>query len=131
MSIHFETKDIAAIGRNAAGVKSIKLDENDLVLTGFPVKEDTEHIAIIAENGLGKKIKLDEFPVQGRAGKGVYVYKGSTIKGAEPVTAEDNLLIIGKPNSICVSPIDLPVLSRISLGNQMIKDAKVQSIIKI
>lgn len=131
MSIHFETKDIAAIGRNAAGVKSIKLDENDLVLTGFPVKEDTEHIAIIAENGLGKKIKLDEFPVQGRAGKGVYVYKGSTIKGAKPVTAEDNLLIIGKPNSICVSSVDLPVLSRISLGNQMIKDAKVQSVIKI
>ena len=131
MSIHFETKDIAAIGRNAAGVKSIKLDENDLVLTGFPVKEDTEHIAIIAENGLGKKIKLDEFPVQGRAGKGVYVYKGATIKGAEPVTAEDNLLIIGKPNSICVSSVDLPVLSRISLGNQMIKDAKVQSVIKI
>lgn len=131
MSIHFETKDIAAIGRNAAGVKSIKLDENDLVLTGFPVKEDTEHIAIIAENGLGKKIKLDEFPVQGRAGKGVYVYKGSTIKGAEPVTAEDNLLIIGKPNSICVSSVELPILSRISLGNQMIKDAKVQSVIKI
>ena len=131
MSIHFETKDIAAIGRNAAGVKSIKLDENDLVLTGFPVKEDTEHIAIIAENGLGKKIKLDEFPVQGRAGKGVYVYKGAKIKGAEPVAAEDNLLIIGKPNSICVSSVDLPVLSRISLGNQMIKDAKVQSVIKI
>ena len=131
MSIHFETKDIAAIGRNAAGVKSIKLDENDLVLTGFPVKEDTEHIAIIAENGLGKKIKLDEFPVQGRAGKGVYVYKGATIKGAEPVAAEDNLLIIGKPNSICISSVDLPVLSRISLGNQMIKDAKVQSVIKI
>ena len=131
MSIHFETKDIAAIGRNAAGVKSIKLDENDLVLTGFPVKEDTEHIAIIAENGLGKKIKLDEFPVQGRAGKGVYVYKGATIKGAEPVAADDNLLIIGKPNSICVSSVDLPVLSRISLGNQMIKDAKVQSVIKI
>ena len=131
MSIHFKTKDIAAIGRNAAGVKSIKLDDNDLVLTGFPVKEDTEHIAIIAENGLGKKIKLDEFPVQGRAGKGVYVYKGATIKGAEPVTAEDNLLIIGKPNSICVSSVDLPILSRISLGNQMIKDAKVQSVIKI
>ena len=131
MSIHFETKDIAAIGRNAAGVKSIKLDENDLVLTGFPVKKDIEHIAIIAENGLGKKIKLDEFPVQGRAGKGVYVYKGAIIKGAEPVTSEDNLLIIGKPNSICVSSVDLPVLSRISLGNQMIKDAKVQSVIKI
>lgn len=131
MSIHFETKDIAAIGRNAAGVKSIKLDENDLVLTGFPIKENIEHIAIIAENGLGKKIKLDEFPVQGRAGKGVYVYKGAKIKGAEPVTAEDNLLIIGKPNSICVSSVDLPVLSRISLGNQMIKDAKVQSVIKI
>lgn len=131
MSIRFETKDIAAIGRNAAGVKSIKLDENDLVLTGFPIEQNTEHIAIIVENGLGKKIKLDEFPIQGRAGKGVYVYKGAIIKGAEPVATEDNLLIIGKPNSICVSSTELPILSRVSLGNQMIKDAKVERIVKI
>jgi DNA gyrase subunit A len=131
MSIRFETKDIAAIGRNAAGVKSIKLDEDDNVLTGFPIANKTEQVAIIAENGLGKKVKLDEFPLQGRAGKGVYVYKGSKVKGAELVSDEDNLLIIGKPNSICISATDLPTLSRISTGNQMIKDAKVQSVTKI
>ena len=131
MSIHFETKDIAAIGRNAAGVKSIKLDENDLVLTGFPVKEDTEHIAIIAENGLGKKIKLDEFPVQSRAGKGVYVYKGTTIKGAEPVNEKTDLLIIGKPNNICISAKDLPILSRIGTGNIVIKDSKIQRVVRL
>lgn len=131
MSIRFESKDIAAIGRNAAGVKSIKLNEDDKVLTGFPVADTTKYIAIIAENGLGKKIKIDEFPIQGRAGKGVYVYKDANIRGAAAIKDEDNLLIIGKPNSICVSSEDLPILSRISIGNQMIKDAKVETVIKI
>ena len=131
MSIRFESKDITAIGRNAAGVKSIKLNENDKVLTGFPVTDTTKYIAIIAENGLGKKIKVDEFPIQGRAGKGVYVYKDANIRGAAAINDEDNLLIIGKPNSICVSSEDLPILSRISIGNQMIKDAKVETVIKI
>ena len=131
MSIHFETKDIAAIGRNAAGVKSIKLGENDKVLTGFPITKEIDAIAIIVENGLGKKISLDEFPVQGRAGKGVYIYKDTKVAGVVPINKEDNLLLIGKPNSICISAEDLPLLSRISLGNQMIKNATVQSVIKI
>ena len=51
MSIRFETKNIAAIGRNTAGVKSIKLNEDDNVLTGFPITSNTQYIAIIAENG--------------------------------------------------------------------------------
>lgn len=131
MSIRFETKDITPIGRNAAGVKSIKLGENDKVLTGFPINSETKYIAIIMENGLGKKVELNEFPIQGRAGKGVYVCKGAKIKGAEPVTEDTDLLIIGKPNSICVSSIDLPILSRIGIGNIMIKDSKVERVVRI
>lgn len=131
MSIRFETKDITAIGRNAAGVKSIKLGENDKVLTGFPINDETEHIAIIMENGLGKKVELNEFPIQGRAGKGVYVCKGAKIRGAEPVSKDTDLLIIGKPNNICISAADLPVLSRIGIGNIMIKDSKVERVVRI
>lgn len=130
MSIHFETKSISAIGRNTVGVKSIKLDDDDLVLIGLPIKEQ-KYIAIVTDTGLGKKVKITELPPQGRAGKGVYIYKGANIAGAELVDDEDNLLVIGNPNSICISVLDLPVLSRIGIGNQVIKNATVQSIVKI
>ena len=131
MSIRFETKNIAAIGRNTAGVKTIKLNEDDSVLTGFPITLNTQYIAIIAENGLGKKIKIDDFILQGRAGKGISTYKESSIRGAEPVSNEDNLLIIGKPNSICISVEDLPTLSKLGQGNQIIKNSIIQSVVKI
>lgn len=131
MSIRFETKNIAAIGRNTAGVKSIKLNEDDSVLTGFPITPNTQYIAIIAENGLGKKMKIDDFILQGRAGKGISIYKESSIRGAEPVSNEDNLLIIGKPNSICISVEDLPTLSKLGQGNQIIKNSIIQSVVKI
>ena len=131
MSIRFETKNIAAIGRNTAGVKSIKLNEDDSVLAGFPITLNTQYIAIIAENGLGKKMKIDDFILQGRAGKGISIYKESSIRGAEPVSNEDNLLIIGKPNSICISVEDLPTLSKLGQGNQIIKNSIIQSVVKI
>ena len=130
MSIHFETKNISAIGRNTVGVKSIKLDDDDLVLIGLPIKEQ-KYIAIVTDTGLGKKVKITELPPQGRAGKGVYIYKGANIAGAELVDDEDNLLVIGNPNSICISVLDLPILSRIGIGNQVIKNVTVQSIVKI
>ena len=130
MSIHFETKSISAIGRNTVGVKSIKLDDDDLVLIGLPIKEQ-KYIAIVTDTGLGKKVKITELPPQGRAGKGVYIYKGANIAGAELVDDEDNLLVIGNPNSICISVSDLPILSRIGIGNQVIKNVTVQSIVKI
>lgn len=131
MSIRFETKDIAPIGRNAAGVRSIKLREKDKILTGFPIGAETKYIAIITENGLGKRVLLDDFPTQGRAGKGVYVCKDIKVKGAEPVDEKTDLLIVGKPNNICISAKDLPILSRIGIGNIVIKDSKIQRVVRI
>lgn len=131
MSIRFETAGIAPIGRVAAGVKGIKLDVNDEVVCGLPIHKESDLIAIVAENGYGKKVKLDEFPIQGRGGKGVTVYKGSPIAGAAMVSDEDNLLIIGRNSSICISTTDMPTLSRTGLGNLMIKNGNVTRITKL
>lgn len=128
MSIHFDTTSINAIGRNTAGVKSIKLNEDDYVLTGIPVNRNSE-IAIVNELGIGKKLKIDEFPLQGRCGKGVIVSK-ENIAAAAVVTDEDNFLIIGYSNSICISGKEFPSLGRSASGNIMIKD-KVRNMVKI
>lgn len=135
MSIYFETKDIIPIGRVTAGVKGIKLGDNDKVVIGMPVHNKKDSIAIFTTNGYGKKTALEEFPIQNRAGKGVVVYKPTSvtgdIAGAAMICDEDNILLIGKPSSICIPAKDVPLLGRAGMGNIMVKNSEVISVTKL
>lgn len=130
MSIRFETKDVNAIGRVTAGVKSIKLNDGDEVLIGLPIKHTTDTLATFSANGTARKTSLDEFPCQGRGGKGLKIGSGELV-GAALVSDEDNILIVGKPNSICINATEIPLLGRVSMGNIMIKNSTINNIIKI
>ena len=129
MSIHFETKDIRAIGRVTQGIKAMKLNDSDYVTAAVPLFEN-KVIAIITENGLGKKCNVDDFPVQLPNGKGV-VASHSPIVNAFEIAENDNILIIGRPTSICIQASDLPTVQRASGGNLIIKDSTVISAAKI
>lgn len=132
-SIHFGTKEIAAIGRVTAGVKAIKLADGDEVLVGLPIRDINEKVSVFTEGGYGKKIAISEFPLQARGGKGVLVFKetptSGLIAGAAMINNEDVILLIGK-NSICISATDIPSLGRQSTGNIMIQ-TQVKNIVKI
>ena len=130
MSIRFETAAIAPIGRVTSGVKSIKLDEGDEVLVGLPIHKTTDSLAVFTKSGYGKKTAIEEFPIQGRGGKGLRC-SGDSIIGAALISDEDNILIVGVPNSICFSATDIPALGRVSLGNTMIKNSIVKKVVKI
>lgn len=133
MSIHFESKNVNPIGRVAAGVKTIKLDENDEVVVGLPIHSDNDTVAIFSTKGYGKKTSIKEFTVQGRGGKGLVIYKPSTIygqiAGATVVSNSDTILLTGQPSSICIAATDLPLLTRTSFGNIMVK-SNISSIVK-
>ena len=133
-SIHFETKDIAAIGRVTAGVKAIKLTEDDEVLIGLPIRDKKETVAVFSSFGNAKKTIIDEFPLQARAGKGVVAYKVSPatgdVVGAAMINDEDNILLVGK-TSICVAATDIPQLGRAATGNMMIKNGQINSVTKL
>ena len=134
MSIHFETKDIASIGRVTAGVKAIKLADDDEVLAGLPIRNNNDTVAVFSSLGCAKRTELSEFPLQGRGGKGVVIYKATPgtgeVIGAAMVSNEDNVLLVGK-TSICISAQDIPVLGRPATGNIMIKNGKVNSIVRL
>lgn len=134
MSIHFETKDIASIGRVTAGVKAIKLADDDEVLVGLPVRNNNDTVAVFSSLGCAKRTEISEFPLQGRGGKGVVIYKATPgtgeVIGAAMVSNEDNVLLVGK-TSICISAQDIPVLGRPATGNIMIKNGKVNSIVRL
>lgn len=133
MAIRFESKLVNPIGRVAAGVKTIKLDEDDEIIAGLPIASNEDEVAIFSTKGYGKKTSIKEFTVQGRAGKGIVIYKPTMVYGeiavAMIIKATDNILLIGKPNSICVSATELPLVSRTSFGNIMIK-SNIQSGVK-
>lgn len=129
MAIRFTTKDINPIGRVAAGVKSIKLGEGDYVVAGLPIHKVTDMLAVITENGMGKKVHLNDFSTQGRNGKGVIVSK-DTVAGVAMVDDEDTLLLVGQPTSICFETKELPVLGRAAAGNIVIKNSKVKRVVK-
>ena len=133
MSIHFESKNVNPIGRVAAGVKTIKLDDNDEVIVGLPIHSDNDIIGIFSSKGYGKKTSIKEFNVQGRGGKGLVIYKPTAayghIVGATVITDKDTVLLTGQPNSICIAATDLPLLTRTSYGNIMVK-SNISSIVK-
>lgn len=130
MSIKFATKEINPVGRAAMGVKGIKLSEDDEIVAALPIHKTSDTVAIFTENGLGKKVSLEDFPLQGRGGKGTICSKSNIIKGLM-ISNEDNILICGNKSSICISAKDIPLLSKISQGNILLKDNKVLSATKI
>ena len=134
MSINFETKTVNAIGRVTAGVKAIKLAEDDEIIVGLPIYNDKMNVAIISTKGYGKITDVKEFTPQGRGGKGLMIYKPTdifgSIAGAALVKDDDKILLNGSPNSICVTASELPLLSRTSYGNIVLK-ANISSIVKI
>lgn len=130
MAIHFETKSISATGRATSGVKAIGLYDGDEVLTGLPVHKADDFIAVVTENGLGKLLTQKDIPSQGRGGKGIKISSAKII-GAEMVSADDDLLVLGRPNSICISVKDMPTLGKIAQGNIVINGSKPYKVCKL
>lgn len=135
MAIKFNSMEISASGRATSGVKGITLKDDDCVVSALPIRNSSDQLAIISEKGLGKKIDLKELVIQKRAGKGLIVYKPTDVSGkiacCALVADEDSVLIAGKVNNICISAKDIPLLSRGSLGNQLIKGTDVTSVSKV
>ena len=129
--IRFKSSEINPSGRVAMGVKGITLKPEDKVVAGLVVRHNTDDLAIFAENGLAKKIKLTELASQKRAGKGVIVYKNNNIASATLITSGDRILVCGTKTSLCVAADDIPEMGRTSIGNQIIKGSQVLSVSKV
>ena len=121
MVIRFAAAAMPISSRTAQGVKGMNLNDGDSILAALPISNPADSLAIVATAGLGKKVALSEFSTQNRGGKGVIVYKGE-VAGAAIVSEESSLLINGKQSSIVIDCKDLPSLSRVSTGNQIMKN---------
>jgi len=135
MGIKFNSMDVSATSRATSGVKGMGLNEDDYVVAALPIRNPQDSLAIFSECGLGKKIDLNELVTQKRGGKGIICYKTSEktgdVTGTALISDEDNLLVCGLTNSICISATEVPLATRVSLGNQILKGTKLLSVTKV
>jgi DNA gyrase subunit A len=131
MIIRFNSAEIGATSRATAGVKGMTLKEGDYVVAALPVRHPEDQVAIFAESGMGKKFPLSELVLQKRAGKGLICNKNGGVSAGALVSDEDSILIVGDKNSVCISATEIPLLSRVSVGNQLIKGSRIKSVTKV
>ena len=69
--IRFSENDVRKTGRGSMGVKSISLDEGEVVVDMEVIHDENAEVVTITEKGFGKRTALEEYRLQGRAGKGI------------------------------------------------------------
>lgn len=131
MAIRINLKDIPYASRVSLGVKGIKLNDNDSAISLNVVKENTKYLGVIYEDGIGKKMDINEFPVQKRDGKGLLISKDKIVVGAVVLSGEDLILICSNQKGICLHEEEIPCYSRQSIGNILIKNGNVKSVSKV
>ena len=133
--IKFNSSEITATGRLTAGVKGITLNAGDEVVAALPLRNPDDQLAIFTSKGYGKKIKQNEITLQKRAGKGIACHKVSDVCGyvsaAQLISDEDNVLLVGDKNSVCISAVEISAMGRLTTGNIMLKNNKILSVSKV
>ena len=84
-AIRFPEVDARAMGRNAAGVRGMRLADGDELLTMSPVasedQDDGAYLLVVSEQGSGKRTPIVRYPTQKRGGLGVKTVKLAESRG--------------------------------------------------
>ena len=124
MSISFLETDVRCMGRDAGGVRGIRLREGDYVVGAARAKHGHQ-VLMVTENGYGKRTDMDEyFRADGPQNRGGYGLKGyqvtektGPIAGVKVVNESDDILIISDDGVIIRMPVkDINIYSRSAQG---------------
>ena len=135
MAVCFDESDVRAMGRQAVGVRGIRLRKGDYVI-GAGSSESGNAVLTVTEKGYGKRTSLEEYPVHGRGGIGVKNYnctdKTGLIADVKIVTGDEDLLVITDDATIIRMAVDhISLLSRATQGVRIMRlspDSRVISI---
>jgi DNA gyrase subunit A len=125
-AIRFPESDVRAMGRTAAGVRGINIDEDTKVVDMVVTPSPETHILVVCESGMGKRSKLDEYRKTKRGGKGVMTVKISEKTGKmvamKQVTDEHDLLIVTQKGIMIRQAIEhIRVIGRATQGVRLIR----------
>ena len=126
-AIRFNESKVRPMGRNATGVRGVKLaGVDDEVIGMVCVESDIYDILVVSENGYGKRSKIEDYRVTNRGGKGVKTLnitdKTGKLVAIKEVLDTDDLMIINKSGIIIrIEVKQLRVMGRATQGVRLIK----------
>ena len=133
MSIRFKEKETREMGRQASGVKAVRLKKGDkLVGTDVISIQDAKnktpnYLLVVTENGYGKRTELKEYKVQGRGGSGIKTANitpktGDIVASFVLTGEEEDLIVISQRGQVIRTKISqIPKLSRSTQGVRLMK----------
>ena len=132
--IRFEEGKTRPMGRNASGVRGIRLkDSSDEVIGMISVNDMDSDILVVSENGYGKRSSLEDYRITNRGGKGVKTIsitdKTGSLVSIKNVSDGDDLMIINRSGiAIRMEVSDLRVMGRATQGVKLINIKDTDSI---
>ena len=132
--IRFSEENVRSMGRDTAGVRAMKLEGDDCLVDMLVVDENKD-ILTVTSNGYGKRTRLEDYRVQGRAGKGIKagVFTETTgyLVNMKEVSADDDLMIISDGGTIIRMHVsDISLIGRNTRGVRLmrLKDGVVATV---
>ena len=122
-AIRFSEADVRPMGRNAVGVRGIKLTKDQKVISLIIATEGD--ILTATENGYGKRTSVADYPRHGRGGQGVIsiqtTARNGEVTGAELVGTEDEVMLITTSGTLVRTRVDeISIMGRNTQGVKLI-----------
>ena len=123
-SIRFAEDEVRAMGREAAGVRGVRLSDDQRV-NALIVAADG-YILTASERGYGKLTPLDEYPKHGRGGQGVIALqvteRNGPMIGALQVGIDDEIMLMSQGGTLVRTPVrDISVVGRNTQGVRLMR----------
>jgi DNA gyrase subunit A len=133
-AIRFTEDQVRPMGREAAGVRGIRLAKDQRVTSLIVL--DTGMILTVSENGYGKLTPADEFPRHGRAGQGVIAMQTSdrngAMVGALQVQPDDEVMLINSGGTLVRVPIaEISVMGRNTQGVRVMRVEEGETLVGV
>ena len=127
-AIKFDEDDVRPMGRTAAGVRGIRINEANQVISLITVQpDDTDHQVLLGtERGFGKRTPVTDFPVQKRGGQGVIAIqtteRNGAVVGADLVSDDDETMLITNRGTLVRTQVrDISSMGRNTQGVTLIR----------
>ena len=124
-AIRFHENATRPMGRNATGVRGIRIEDQDDVVGMICVNDDESNVLVVSENGYGKRSHIEDYRITNRGGKGVKTIsiteKTGDLIAIKNVTDENDLMIIKKSGvAIRLGVENMRVMGRATQGVRLI-----------
>lgn len=131
--VRFNEQQVRAMGRTATGVRGIKMQDGQKVVS-LIVPDEESAILTVTENGFGKRTPLDDYPAKSRATQGVVSIKvterNGLVVGAVQVQDDNEIMLISDGGTLVRTRVnEVSVIGRNTQGVRIIRTAEDEKVV--